>query len=178
MTFSVHAMSVETFVPMLATLSSLLDKGAEHARAKNFDPEVLLQARLAPDMFPLAKHVQIACDNAREATARLLGAELPRAADREQTLDELKARIARTIELLKKTQAVAFDGAEDRRVEIPISETMAFEMNGLQLLRDWSLPQFYFHVVTAYAILRHNGVEIGIRDYGSHAGTYLRERAS
>jgi uncharacterized protein len=174
MTFPMYTMAVETFVPMLRSLSKVLDKGAEHANAKKFDSAVLVNSRLAPDMFPLARQVQIACDHAKNATARLTGQEPPRFEDNEQTLDELKARIARTIDYVESARPAAFEGAEERQIKIALPGNLLLEMNGLQSLRDWSLPHFYFHVVTAYDILRHNGVDIGKRDYLSHVGYAIR----
>jgi len=175
---SIYAFATKTFVPMLQSLSNILDKGAEHARAKKSDPTALVNARLAPDMYTLAQQVQIACDQARDATARLIGKDAPQFENNEKTLDELKARIAKTIDYVQNVRAAAFEGAEDRKIIIPIPENdMEFEMNGLQFLRDWALPHFYFHVVTAYDILRHNGVDIGKRDYLSHVGGgYIRQR--
>jgi hypothetical protein len=171
-------MASETFVPMLRSLSSLLDKGAEHATAKKLDPATLVNARLAPDMFPLVQQVQIACDHAKGAAARLTGREPPRFEDNEKTLDELKARIAKTIDYVQSVPASAYEGAEDRAIKFPLIENLVFEANGFQYVRDWSLPHFYFHVVTAYDILRHNGIEIGKRDYLSHVGYAVRQRAS
>jgi hypothetical protein len=162
---------------MLKSLSNILDKGAEHASARKSDPAALVNARLAPDMYTLAQQVQIACDQAKDATARLTGQDAPQFENIEKTIDELKARIAKTIDYLQSVRAAAFKGAEDRKIIIPIPENnMEFEMNGLQFLRDWALPHFYFHVVTAYDILRHNGVDIGKRDYLSQVGGYIRQR--
>jgi hypothetical protein len=172
---SVYAIAIETFVPMLRSLSEILDKGAQHASAKNLDSAVLVNARLASDMFPLVRQVQVACDQAKNSTARLMGQEPPPFEDNEQTLDELKARIARTIAYLQSAPAAAFAGAEDREVKIPLADNLALEMNGLQFLRDWALPNFYFHLVTAYDILRHNGVDIGKRDYLSHIAGAIRQ---
>jgi hypothetical protein len=176
---TIHSIATETFVPMLKSLSHVLDKGAEHARASKSDPTALVNARLAPDMYTLAQQVQLACDQAKDATARLTCLDAPQFEDNEKTLDELKARIAKTIEYVHSVRAPAFEGAEDREIIIPIPEdNMEFEMNGLQFLRDWALPHFYFHVVTAYDILRQNGVEIGKRDYLNQVGGYLRQRNS
>jgi hypothetical protein len=164
---------------MLRSLSQILDKGAEHARANKSDPTALLNARLAPDMYTLAQQVQIACNQAKDATAHLISKDAPQFEDTEQTLEELKARIAKTIDYVQRVREAAFEGAEDRKIIIPIPENnMEFEMNGLQFLRDWALPHFYFHVVTAYDILRHNGVDLGKRDYMSQVGGYLRQRNS
>jgi len=172
---AMHAMATETFVPMLRTLSSLLDKGAAHAKMKNLDPVTLVQARLAPDMYPLVKQVQIACDQAKNAAARLTGREPPRFEDDEQTLDELKNRIAKTIDYVQSVPAGAFEAAEEREIKFPLIESLTFEANGFQFLRDWALPHFYFHVVTAYDILRHHGVALGKRDYLSHIGYAIRQ---
>jgi uncharacterized protein len=168
-------MAAETFVPMLRSLSGVLDKGTEHARANKSDPATLVNARLAPDMYTLAQQVQLACDQASDATARLSGQDGPNFENNEKTLEDLKGRIAKTIDYVQSVRAEAFEAAEDRKITIPIPENnIAFDMNRLQFLRDWALPNFYFHVVTAYDILRHNGVDIGKRDYLSHVAGYIR----
>lgn len=175
MKISVQTMAVDTFVSMLSSLSQLLDKGAEHAKAKKIDPKTLTTASLAPDMFPLTRQVQIACDQAKNAIAQLTGQTPPVHEDNEQTFDELKARIEKAIAYIRSASASAFDGAEERAIRIPIpTAQIAIEMDGLQLLRDWALPHFYFHVVTAYDILRHNGVEIGKRDYLANVAKYIK----
>jgi hypothetical protein len=176
MKISMHTMAIDSFVPMLESLSAILDKGAAHARSANLD---LVNARLAPDMFTLAKQVQVACDNANEGAARLAGQELPARGNDEKTIAELKSRIARTIAFLKSLPVSAFDGVEDRdcTFAMPNNPKMVFAMNGLQFLRAWALPHFYFHVVTAYDILRHNGVVIGKQDYLSQVGAFVRPRA-
>ncbi|MFT3776118.1 MAG: DUF1993 domain-containing protein [Minicystis sp.] len=176
MKLSIHALAVETFVPMLRTVSQILDKGAAHAREKQIEVATLGDARLAPDMYPLARQVQLACHYAADAAARLTGGEPPPLDTGEESLDALKARIERTIADLQKVPATAFDGAEARVIAFPIDDERGFEMSGLQFLREWSLPHFYFHVVTAYDILRHQGVDIGKRDYMSHVGAYIRPR--
>jgi uncharacterized protein len=173
-----YALAIETFVPMLRSLSNILDKAAEHARAKKSDPALLVNSRLVPDMYTLAQQVQLACDHAKDSTARLLGREPTKVENDEKTLDELKARIAKTIEQLQHTNEAALAEAENREIRLPIPGMSAeFEMNGFQYLRDWALPHFYFHLVTAYDILRHCGVDIGKRDYMSHVGGYIRERS-
>jgi uncharacterized protein len=164
MKISMYTMSVETFVPALRMLSKLLDKGAQLASAKKFEPSVLANARLAPDMFSLIQQVQLACDFAKNSTGRLVGQDAPRFEDNEKTLDELKTRIARTVDYLEGVRAPAFEGSEDRDIKIPLRDT-SLDMKGLPYLKTWVLPNFYFHVVTAYAILRHNGVEVGKRDF-------------
>jgi len=172
-------MAIETFIPMLRSLSNLLDQGAEHARAIKSDPSALVNARLAPDMYTLAQQVQLACHQAIDATARLSGKDAAQLENIEKTLEALKARIDKTIHYVHSMRPDAFEGAEDRKITIPIPENnIEFEMNGVQFLRDWALPHFYFHVVTAYDILRHNGVAIGKRDYLSHVGSYIRQRSS
>lgn len=160
-----HTMSVDAFVPTLSALGKLLDKAAQHASAKKFDPGVLVNARLAPDMFPLVKQVQIACDFAKNSSARLAGQEAPRFEDNEQTIEELKARIAKTLDYVKSLSVESFTGAEDRDIKLSFPNGMSLDFKGLPFLRDWALPNFYFHVVTAYDILRHNGVDVGKRDY-------------
>lgn len=160
-----YTMSVEAFVPTLRALAKILDKAAQHAAAKKIDPAVLVQARLAPDMYPLVKQVQIACDFAKNSSGRLAGQEPPRIEDKESSLEELKARIARTLDYVATLRAAAFEGSEDREVKLQFPNNTSLEFKGLGFLKDWALPNFYFHVVTAYDILRHNGVEIGKRDY-------------
>jgi uncharacterized protein len=173
---SIYTIAIETFVPMLRSLSNLLDKAAEHARASKSDSNALVNARLAPDMYTLAQQVQLACDHAKDSTARLRGQDPPHFENNEKTLEELKARIARTIDYVQKEPATAFEGAENRDIRIPIPAMNGeFQMDGFQFLRDWAIPHFYFHVVTAYDILRHRGVEVGKRDYLSHVAKYIRQ---
>jgi hypothetical protein len=172
----IQTMAIDTFVPMLRSLLKIIDKAAQHASAKSFDGTVLANARLAPDMFPLIRQVQIACDTAKNGTARLMGREPPKFEDNEQSLDQLKGRIEKTIDYLEKADPAAFNGAEERDIRIPLPKELVLEMKGLQYLRDWALPHFYFHVVTAYDILRHNGVDIGKFDYLSHVGSAIRKR--
>jgi len=164
MKISMYAMSVESFLPILGNLSALLDKGLKHAAEKKYDPGVLVNARLAPDMLPLSRQIQIACDMAKNGSSRLAGLEPPRFEDSESTIEELRTRIARTIDHLKGIPASAIDGSEERIVNIPLRER-TLQMDGLAFLRTWALPNFYFHVVTTYAILRHNGIDIGKRDF-------------
>jgi len=176
MKISMHTMSVDSFVPMLESLSAILDKGEAHAKSDKLD---LVNARLAPDMYTLAQQVQIACSNARDGAGRLAGQNPPRAKDDQKTLAELKALVAKTVAYLKGLPAAAFEGAEGRDCSIPMPNNpdLGFQMNGLQFLRAWALPDFYFHLVTAYDILRHNGVAIGKQDYLSQAGAFIRPTA-
>ena len=164
MQISMHAMSVGLFIPMLGNLSALLDKGATSAESRKFDTAVLASARLAPDMLPLTRQIQLSCDFAKNSTARLAALDPPKFEDNETTFAELKARIDKTLAYLKTVPASAVDGSEDRGIVIPLRDRK-LEMKGLPFLQRWVLPNFYFHVVTAYAILRHNGVEIGKMDY-------------
>lgn len=176
MKISVYDMSTGTFVPMLQSLSQILDRAVQQASDKKIDLAVLPSAQLAPDMYPLTKQVQIACDHAKNATARLTGQEPPRFEDDEQTLDDLKGRIVKTIEYVQSAPPAAFEGAEDHPILFPLIENLVFDSNGFEYLRDWALPHFYFHVVTAYDVLRHNGVEIGKRDYLSQTGVHIHPR--
>jgi hypothetical protein len=173
MTISMHAMTVDTFVSMLSDLSHVLDKGAAHAETKKFGADVLVNARLAPDMYNLARQVQLACDNAKGPAARLIGKEPPRHEDSEKTIEELKARIAKTVDYLKSIKPSEFDGTDERTIRMDLQNGLELKMSGTEFLRDWALPNFYFHVVTAYDILRHNGVEIGKRDFMGHVSPYI-----
>ncbi|MGL4280551.1 MAG: DUF1993 domain-containing protein, partial [Albidovulum sp.] len=144
--------------------SKILDKAEAHAEAKKIDPSVLLAARLYPDMYPLTRQVQIACDMARRGAIRLAGGEPPSVPDSETTFAELKDRIAATIAAISAVPKADVDGSERREVTIKVrGGDMTF--SGLDFVRIWSLPNFYFHMTTAYAILRHNGVELGKSDF-------------
>jgi hypothetical protein len=174
---SARDLALETFVPMLRSLSRVLDKGAEHASAKNLELAGFVDARLAPDMFTLRQQVQLACHHATDAAVRLAGQEGTAPKDIGEGFEDLKIRILETIEQLQGAGPGAFEGAEDRKIVLPLpGADMVFEMTGYQFLRDWALPHFYFHVVTAYDILRHEGVDIGKRDYMGNVGGYIRQR--
>jgi hypothetical protein len=156
--------SVPVFIQFLTALSGILKKAEAHCAAKKIDPAVMLSQRLYPDMFPLTRQIQIAADAAKGAGARLAGVEVPSFPDDEKTFDELHARIAKTIAFLKSLDAKSFDGAEGRNVVIKVrGQDMTFK--GGDYLRTWALPNFFFHLTTAYNILRHNGLEIGKPDY-------------
>ena len=174
MTDPIHDMAMGAFTPLLRTLSGLLDKGDAHMRAKGSDFATLAAARLAPDMFTLAQQVQFACDLPVDGVALLTGQASPPVTASETTLEGLKARIARTIAWLDAVPAAAFDGAQGRTIRKPLQGDLVLVMTGLPFLRDWSLPNFYFHLVTAYDILRNNGVDIGKRDYMAHIGPSIR----
>jgi len=175
MTITIHELAIDTFVHMLGTLSHLLDKAADHAGARKFNVADLVGSRLSPDMFPLGTQVYIACHHAKDGPQRLMGREPP-VLERGlvETFDQLRARVGSTLDYVRGIPKDAFDGAEQRAITLaPIPERV-FDMTGLQLLRDWTLPHFYFHTVTAYDILRAAGVELGKRDFVRHMGGYLR----
>lgn len=165
MSLSMHVVLTHSVIRPLESLSSILDKAAAHAQQKNFDVGVLLNARLAPDMFPLTRQVQIASDMAKSAVARLTGAEVPKYDDTETTVDELKARIAKTIAYVHSVAAAGYEGSEERDITVPTRARGDLHFKGRDYLLNFILPNFYFHVTTAYAILRHNGVELGKLDF-------------
>jgi uncharacterized protein len=164
MKISVQASSIDIFTHTLGNLSAILEKGIAHAAAKKFDSNVLVTSRLAPDMLPLSRQVQIACDLAKNSAARLAGVEPPRFEDNEKTIEELRARIAKTVEYLKTIPAGALEGSEERDIKVPAGER-TLEFKGLAFVQRWAIPNVFFHVTTAYNILRHNGVDIGKRDF-------------
>jgi len=164
MTISMYQASAPRFANTLKNLSAILDKAQAHCEAKKIDPLVLTGARLYPDMFALARQVQVACDTAKGAMARLAGVEIPKHEDTEQTLPELKARIARTLEFIGSVPAAKIEGSEEREVVLKM-RGQDVKLSGLQYLFGQAWPNFYFHVTTAYNILRANGVELGKRDF-------------
>jgi hypothetical protein len=164
MTISLHAMSVPIFAKTLGNLAAILDKANAHAQAKKIDPSVLLGARLFPDMFALMRQVQLASDFAKGSVARLAGQEPPKYEDNETTIEQLQARINRTIEYIRGFDPKAFEGAETREISLKIRDTVQ-KYAGLVYLSHIALPNFFFHATTAYDILRHNGVELGKRDF-------------
>lgn len=164
MNLTMYQASAPRFANTLRNLSAILDKAQAHCEAKKIDPAVMAGMRLIADMFPLSRQVQIACDTAKGAMARLAGVDVPKHEDSEQTLAELKQRIARTIDFILSVKPEALDGSETRQVSLRIGgKDTAF--TGLQYLLGHAWPNFYFHVTTAYDILRANGVELGKRDY-------------
>jgi hypothetical protein len=156
--------SIPHFVLMLGNLSSILDKTSAHAEAKNIDQAVFINARLAPDMYPLSRQIQIAADMAKACAARLAGIEVPRYEDNETTFADLQARIAKTTVFLQSLSADQIDRSEERTVTIKMHDKEVV-YSGQHYLLEIIIPHFYFHVTTAYAILRHHGVGIGKRDY-------------
>jgi hypothetical protein len=164
MSLSMYQASVPVFVRALENLSAILHKAAAYAEARKIDPSVLMNARLYPDMLPLSRQVQIASDNAKGPVARLANVERPVWDDNETTFAQLQARIAKTITFLKSVKPEQIDGSEDRTVTMKIGpDEHAFK--GQPYLLGFALPNFYFHVTTAYSILRHSGVEIGKTDF-------------
>jgi hypothetical protein len=165
MTISMYKASVPIFVQFLTSLSAVLDKAAAHAEAKKIDPSVLLNTRLAPDMFPLVRQVRAATDHAISACGRLAGVEPPTFANTETTIPELKDRIAKAIDFLSALAPAQIDGKEDVEIKITFPSGATRDFTGQSLLLNNSLPNFYFHCTTAYDILRHCGIELGKRDF-------------
>jgi hypothetical protein len=164
MPLSMSELSLPAFSQGLEALASTLAKAEEHAAATKVDEGVFLQARLYPDMFPMVRQVQIACDFAKGAVARLSGAEVPSWPDDETSFAALRARVARTLDYVRSVPAAALDGSEERSVVLQApGRTLAFR--GADYLLSFVLPNFYFHLTTAYGLLRHNGVAIGKRDF-------------
>ena len=157
--------TVPAFLQILGSLTGILNKAEAHCKAKNIAPEVLLGARLYPDMLPLTRQIQIASDFAGKTCARLTGSEVPTTPDTETTFEELKARLAKTSEYVKTFKPAQFEGGETRDVEFPIGPTQRMTLPGQQYLSRVAFPNFYFHAAIAHGILRHNGVEIGKRDF-------------
>ena len=165
MSISLYAASVPVFKQMLDALGDVLKKAEAHAAAKNIEPAVLLQSRLYPDMFPLVRQVQIAADFAKGVSARLAGVEVPSFPDTEVTFADLHALLDKVRGFIGGIEAAQVDGQEAREIITRPGTPKEKRFNGQSYLLTYGLPQFFFHVTTAYAILRHNGVEIGKRDY-------------
>ena len=156
--------SAPRFSNILRNLSAIIDKAEAHCAAKKIEPTALTTARLFPDMFPFTRQVQIACDSAKGAVARLAGVEIPKHEDTEQTFAELKARIAKTIDFVESVSAAKVDGSDDKEIVLQMRSGER-RFKGMQYLLGHAYPNFYFHVTTAYNILRHNGVEVGKADF-------------
>jgi uncharacterized protein len=165
MSVSMHALALPVINQMLRNMSRWLDKAEAHAAAKRFDPNNYLTMRLTPDMLAFPRQIQIACDNAKGCVARLAGMEIPKFEDNEASLADLKARIAKTLDFVNSVPASAFEGSESRPIEIPMRNADPLKFNGQAYLLHFALPNIYFHVTTAYALLRQAGVEIGKGDY-------------
>jgi hypothetical protein len=164
MAISMYQASAPQLKKMLLNLTTILTIAEEYATAKGIDGKVLVEARLFPDMFPLARQVQIACDQVKFGLARLAGVEAPKFEDTESTFPQLKERIAKTIAFMDSIKPEQIDGAEAKEIQFSI-KGRNFEFVGEQYVLTWIIPNFYFHVATAYNILRHNGVELGKADY-------------
>ena len=165
MTISIYNASVPVFTQMLTALSAVLKKAEAHVAEKSIDPNALLQARLFPDMFPLVRQVQIATDFSKGVTSRMAGAEVPSWPDTEVTFADLQALIARALAHIGAFDADQFEGSENKEIVLRPGTPKEKKLVGSAYLQHYGLPQFFFHVTTAYAILRHNGVDIGKRDY-------------
>jgi len=164
MNISMYQASAPRFSQGLKNLSALLDKAQAHCEAKKIDPAALTAFRLYPDMFPLARQVQIACDTAKGACARLAGVEIPKHEDTEQTIPELRARIDKTLAFIDGLKPAQIDGSEQKEIVLKM-RSGELKLPGLRYLLGNACPNFYFHLATAYNILRHNGVEVGKRDF-------------
>jgi hypothetical protein len=150
---------------MLGNLAHFLDKAQAHAQARGFDAAVLLQYRLAPDMLPFTKQIQIACDAVKNGAARISGMEAPRFEDNEASFADLKARIQKTLDFLGTVSPASLDGTEEKEVTFPVGKDKTRTMKCEAYLKHWMLPNMFFHVTMAYAVLRHNGVDLGKSDY-------------
>jgi hypothetical protein len=165
MTLSMYQASVPVFKQMLGGLSGVLTKAEAHATARKIDPNALLQARLYPDMFTLLRQVQVATDFAKSVSARIAGVEVPSFEDKEENFADLQARIAKALAFLDSLSPAQIDGSEERRIVTQAGTPKEKIFSGQSYLLNYGLPHFFFHTTTAYAILRHNGVEAGKKDY-------------
>ncbi len=165
MSITLSSASLPVFRNALTHLHHLLEKARADATARGYDPQVLVAYRLAPDMLPFKSQIFIACDAAKLCAARLSGLEAPKFDDTENTLEELQARIQKTIDWIATVPASAVDGQEAREITFPVGKTATRTMLGEDYLKSWALPNMFFHITTAYVILRHNGVPLGKRDY-------------
>lgn len=169
MSLSMYQASIPQFQRMLGNLAKILEAAESWAESKKIDPSVLLNMRLAPDMFPLKRQLQIATDSAKGCAARLAGAEVPSYPDSEETFTELKARLQKTIDFLGSFTAAQIDGSEDKQIVLNFP-SMELKFSGRDYLFQFVQPNFYFHLTTAYAILRHNGLDIGKMDFIGRPG--------
>ncbi len=165
MTITLTSAFLPVFKRALRNMDHFIDKAQASAASRKFSPDVLAQARLAPDMLPLTSQVRIACDAAKLAVARVGGLSAPKFEDNETTLAELKTRIASTLAFLESVPADALDGREDVDVTFPVGREATRTLKGADYLRHWALPNVMFHVTTTYALLRHNGVDLGKQDF-------------
>lgn len=169
MTNAIYTSSIPVFKQMLGGLQTVLHKAQAHAADKKMDPNAFLQARLFPDMFPLLRQVQVASDFAKSVSARLAGVEVPKTEDNEQTFEQLQTRIETVLAFINSLDAAKFDDAATREIVTQAGTPKEKRFTGQSYLLNYGLPHFFFHTTTAYAVLRHNGVEVGKKDY---IGTY------
>ncbi len=162
---SFYDSTVPAFLQILNSLSGILSKAEAHCASRNINPEVLLSARLYPDMLPFSKQIQLVCDFAAKGCARVTHGEVPSVPDTEKSFGELKQRLAKTIEAVKGYKPAQFDGADTKDVTFPMGPDKTMTLKGQQFISHFAFPNFYFHAATAHGILRHNGVEIGKRDF-------------
>ncbi len=165
MTISMHSASMPVFIKMLGNLGHWLDAAEAHAAAKKFDPSVYLTTRLAPDMLPFNRQIQIASDMVKFGVARLSGVDAPKFEDNEASLADLRQRIAKTIDFVKSVPQSQIDGTDDKAIEVPMRGGPALHFTGENYLKHFVLPNLYFHLTTTYALLRHNGVPLGKVDF-------------
>jgi hypothetical protein len=164
MNISMYNASIPVMIKMLGNLEAILDKAIAHATARKIDDSAFVDARLFPDMFTFARQIRIATDMSKGAGARLAGIDIPKFDDNEKTLPELKARVCKGMDFLKTLTPAQIDGTEDKTITLTVGGN-ALNFTGLDYLNSWVLPNFYFHVATAYNLLRHGGVEIGKMDF-------------
>ena len=164
MSLSLYDVSIPTFLHSLRSLKAILEKAVAHAEARKFDPNVFASMRLYPDMLPLARQIQIASDAAKGAAARLSGTEPPKFEDTETTMAELIARVSKNIDYLEGFKSQQFEGDDNRVITVKTPRT-SLSCTAVNFVRHWALPNFFFHMTTAYALLRHGGVELGKVDF-------------
>jgi hypothetical protein len=165
MTISMYSASVPVFQRQLGALLTVLDKAQAHAEARKFSPDNYLQLRLAPDMLPFVSQIRIASDAAKGAVARLAGVDAPKFEDNETTFEELRTRVRKTLDYVGSVPADSIDGSEERAIVIPLRTRDPLHFSGEAFLKHWALPNFFFHVTTAYGLMRHAGVDLGKSDF-------------
>jgi hypothetical protein len=165
MSLTMHSASAPVFSRILGNMLAWLDRAEAHAQARKFDPNNYLGLRLAPDMLPLSRQIQIASDGAKGCMSRLAGVEIPKWEDNEASLDELRARIRKTVAHVQSFSAAQIDGSDDRAISVPMRSGDALQFTGETFLKHFAMPNFFFHATTSYALLRHAGVELGKADF-------------
>ena len=165
MSLTMHSASAPVFSRILGNMLVWLDRAEAHAQARKFDPNNYLGLRLAPDMLPLSRQIQIASDGAKGCMSRLAGAEIPKWEDNEASLDELRARIRKTVAHVQSFSVAQIDGSDDRAISVPMRSGDALQFTGETFLKHFAMPNFFFHATTSYALLRHAGVELGKADF-------------